>query len=45
MVQLELLLSVISDFIPDQPYLLLEYEERNIIPLLLINCEALSRMG
>lgn len=37
-----LLLSVISDLIPDQPFLPLEYEERDSIPLLLINCEALS---
>jgi hypothetical protein len=40
---IHLLLSVISDFIPDQPYLPLEYEERDAIPLLLINCEALSK--
>jgi hypothetical protein len=37
-----LLLSVISDFIPEQPYLPLEYEEHDAIPLLLINYEALS---
>lgn len=39
-----LLLSAISDVIPDQPYLPLEYEEHDIIPLLLINCDALSRV-